>query len=315
MSRRGLDARRVSAPAAGYLASGVTVVAARRGRSRPPLRRGPGRALGARAALGLALGNRPGRPDQGQPDAHARRGRVRPGQSRRSCAPRPVRRRLLDRRPEPGHRRGTRAVPRARSGRLSLPRPRPRGVALGHFRVGPDPSAGQSGHRRAAHDRPGRGRRGAGAVDPVAGRRRGPGGLDRGGAAGPGRAARRPWRRRSPTPRGLAATAARRSPGPRSIATAAASEARGQAREIADAAAGRFDRLVQPARGEADRFTRVLAEARKDPGPFRRRLFLETWPSSCPGSAARSSSPPVRTSTSASSATRPAPRTEGGRAE
>jgi membrane protease subunit HflK len=54
------------------------------------------------------------------------------------------------------------------------------------------------------------------------------------------------------------------------------SEGRGQAREIADAAAGQVDRLVEPARGEAERFTRLLAEAHKAPGSFRRRLFLET---------------------------------------
>jgi membrane protease subunit HflK len=54
------------------------------------------------------------------------------------------------------------------------------------------------------------------------------------------------------------------------------SEGRGLAREIADAAAGRVDRVVQPARGEADRFSKVFAAAQTAPGPFRKRLYLET---------------------------------------
>ena len=101
--------------------------------------------------------------------------------------------------------------------------------------------------RRAAHDRPRRGRGLAGTSDSVAFRRGTAGHLGRGGATGSRgtsfgrRAGLRRRRAGARSDRRQAITRAEE------YRDRSQSEARGQVREIADAAAGQFDRIVQPA--------------------------------------------------------------------
>ena len=233
------------------------------------------RALGAGSALGIALGiDRVDRIKVNQTRTLA------VGAAGRSQRPvlrgsRPRGRRLPDRRPQPGHRRGTRPIPRSRSGRYLF-----RTVDLEASLA----AISEWALTRALANR---------GIDELltTGRAEVADGLTRAiqsladqEGLGVSIVAVRLGRVVPPSAVAPAfADAARARSDRRQAITRAEeyrdrsrSEARGQAREIADAAAGRFDRLVQPARGEAARFTQVLAEARKDPGAFRQRLFLET---------------------------------------